>query len=190
MTFECRKGLAQADRPSANVIGFSRRSARQDNRWPGHSIRRNDHALNIRARVSQHSSDCSLYPSVLLDSPEPDELLSRRLDIIRDITRHLADGVCAFDKHSRIVFMNPAAEAALGWNESELKGQQMHQGRPFSGSAAPHQPARGCPLLRVLHCRETIAIDDEVSSARTERRFLSPINYSPSRPARRSWGRC
>jgi PAS domain S-box-containing protein len=131
-----------ASRPTyagANVIGFSRRMKFHDSRRPA----------------------CTACHTGHPDTPQPEELLSHRLNFTRDITRNLVEGICAFDRHSRIVFMNPAAEAALGWSESELKGQQMHQGRPFCGVGQPQQPARGCPLLRVLHCRETIAIEDD-----------------------------
>lgn len=39
---------------------------------------------------------------------------------IATITSSLGEGVCAFDAVGAITFVNPAAEAMLGWNEQEL----------------------------------------------------------------------
>ncbi len=44
------------------------------------------------------------------------------------ITASLAEGVCAFDEHARVTFLNPAAEQLLGWSERELAERDLTEG--------------------------------------------------------------
>jgi PAS domain S-box-containing protein len=50
-----------------------------------------------------------------------------QLEFSRAVTNHLAEGVCALDAAGRITFVNPAAEALLGWSEAEVLGRRFHE---------------------------------------------------------------
>jgi PAS domain S-box-containing protein len=46
---------------------------------------------------------------------------------LKEITDMLADGIMSVDLQGRITFMNPGAEHLLGWQASELMGQDIHE---------------------------------------------------------------
>lgn len=46
--------------------------------------------------------------------------------LLREITGALGEGVYVLNVHGMLVFMNPEAERLLGWTETELSGQFMH----------------------------------------------------------------
>jgi diguanylate cyclase (GGDEF)-like protein/hemerythrin-like metal-binding protein/PAS domain S-box-containing protein len=75
---------------------------------------------------------------------------------LRDITASLGFGVYVLDSAGCLIFLNPAAEAMLGWNEQEVLGQHAHtlfhhhkiDGAPYLTEECPvHQSiARGTSI--------------------------------------------
>jgi PAS domain S-box-containing protein len=68
----------------------------------------------------------------------------------RTAMNNLAEGLYTIDTEGRVTYVNPAAEAMLGWASDELVGKKIHDithykypdGRPF--------PSAECPGLQVL----------------------------------------
>ena len=101
--------------------------------------------------------------------PEPTALASAILTSFRG-------GVCAVDRHGRIMLVNPAAQRWLGWLESELVGRPMHEAiharRPDGGSV----PSTGWALWPVLLSGAFVENDDDVFTCR-DGSFL-PVGYT------------
>src|SRR5688572_19042166 len=101
--------------------------------------------------------------------PEPAALAAAILTSFRG-------GVCAVDRHGRIMLVNPAAQGWLGWLESELVGRPMHEAiharRPDGGRVS----ASGWALWPVLLSGAIVENDDDVFTCR-DGSFL-PVGYT------------
>ncbi|MBJ3584310.1 PAS domain S-box protein, partial [Salmonella enterica subsp. enterica serovar Derby] len=103
---------------------------------------------------------------------------SAPFDLMGAIDESLAEGVYAVDCNGNLIFLNRAAERALGWTEKELLGKNMHEvihykrpdGRPF--------PVEECPLLEVLRTGEVRASDEDHFVRRDGTTF--PVAYTSS----------
>jgi len=100
------------------------------------------------------------------------------LDFYKVVTDNMGEGLYAADAHGLLTFMNPAAEAMLGWTFDELKGRRMHDmthhhypdGRPF--------PVEECAGFQVVRNGQTLRDYDDVF-IRKDGTFL-PVSYSSS----------
>ncbi len=128
------------------------------------------------------------------------EQLSRQLGFTSAITRHLGEGVFAFNRAGRLTFMNPAAERMLGWQEAEVLGQPIpslirrrggrrdgQEGQGAADDALPGAPGtpgrlgdagRACPMLEVARQGVMIQADDETFTRRDG--SLVPVAYTCS----------
>ena len=104
--------------------------------------------------------------------------LRLQLDFTEAITISLGEGVYALDQHGRLIFMNLAAERALGWTRSELLGQSMHEIIHFQHADGRLRSADECPLLGVLRSGEAIEVESDVFTRKDGSTF--PVSYSSS----------
>jgi PAS domain S-box-containing protein len=51
--------------------------------------------------------------------------LQSQLNFTDALTKSLGEGICAFDRNRKVIFVNPATTRLLGWNHSELMGRDM-----------------------------------------------------------------
>jgi PAS domain S-box-containing protein len=51
--------------------------------------------------------------------------LQSQLNFTDALTKSLGEGICAFDRNRKVLFVNPATTRLLGWNHSELMGRDM-----------------------------------------------------------------
>jgi len=100
---------------------------------------------------------------------------ARLLDFLRAITDNLGEGVYALDTTGRVTFMNPAAEAMLGWTLDELRGKDMHATIHFQHADGSAFPREQCPLLRVIGSGQVERIDDDAFT-RCDGSLL-PVSY-------------
>jgi two-component system, cell cycle sensor histidine kinase and response regulator CckA len=107
-----------------------------------------------------------------------EEQLRLQLDFTEAITINLGEGVYAVDQSGRLIFMNPAAERALGWGRSELLGQSMHEVIHFQYADGRRRPAGECPLPGVLHSGEAIEVESDDFTRKDGSIF--PVSYSSS----------
>jgi PAS domain S-box-containing protein len=84
------------------------------------------------------------------EAQEAEERLRRQLEFTRAITDSLGEGVYAADREGRLTFMNPGAEALLGWTEAELLGKNNHDTIHFQRADGTPIPREDCGLLSVL----------------------------------------
>jgi PAS domain S-box-containing protein len=85
-----------------------------------------------------------------------EENLRYQLNLTSAITKHTAEGLCLMDAEGRLTFMNPAAEAMLGWKEAELKGLVLHNAVHYLKPDGTPFPVSECPLGDVLNSKATI----------------------------------
>ena len=105
-------------------------------------------------------------------------LIAHSRDFYVAVTSNMGEGLYATDPQGLVTFVNPAAEAMLGWTFDELKGRRMHDvthhhhpdGRPF--------PIEACAGFRVLREGQTLRDYDDVF-IRKDGSFL-PVSYSSS----------
>lgn len=96
-----------------------------------------------------------------------DTIRQRNMDLLeneqklRDITASLGFGVYVLDVEGRLIFLNPAAEAMLGWNEQEVLGQDAHvlfHHHKLDG--APY-PAAECPIHQSIERGTAIHLEQD-----------------------------
>jgi PAS domain S-box-containing protein len=84
-----------------------------------------------------------------------EENLHYQLNLTSAITKNTAEGLCLLDAEGRLTFMNPAAEAMLGWKEAELKGRVLHNAVHYLKPDGSPYPLSECPLREVLGAQAT-----------------------------------
>jgi PAS domain S-box-containing protein len=107
-----------------------------------------------------------------------EEQLRHQLDFTEAITSSLGEGLYALDKNGRVIFMNPAAEIGLGWQQEELLGQSMHEVIHFQRADRRRRSSEDCPLLGVLKSGRTLKVDSDVFTRKDGTIF--PVSYSSS----------
>ena len=108
----------------------------------------------------------------------PEKKLRQQIELTRAITNSLGEGVCAIDLEGRLTFMNPAAEQMLGWKESEIIGQDMHDLIHFQREDGTAIPVEECEVLAVMRQRESVTDRDDLFTRRDGTMF--PISYTSS----------
>ena len=93
---------------------------------------------------------------------ESERAIAQQLAYTRAISTSLGEGVYVVDRQGKLSFMNPAAESALGWRESELAGRLMHDAIHHHHADGSAYPAPKCPILAVTHTGQSYANDDDV----------------------------
>ena len=114
--------------------------------------------------------------SDITERKQAEERLRHQLDFTAAITASMGEGVYALDEDGRLTFMNPAAEAALGWTEAELLGCRVHEVIHFQHADGVPRPAHDCPLLGVLTSGQTCRGEDDVFTRRDG--TLLPVSYT------------
>ncbi len=114
--------------------------------------------------------------------------MHQQLSFTAAITNNLGEGVYALDRGGRLTFMNPAAQAMLGWKEEELLGTDMHGVIHFQRLDGTRVAASECPLLGVLRSGVRCQSTGEALTRRDGTVF--PVEYvsSPFRRAGRIEG--
>jgi PAS domain S-box-containing protein len=113
------------------------------------------------------------------------ERMRQQLFFTAAITDNLGEGVYALDREGRLTFMNPAAQAMLGWKEEDLLGNDMHSAIHFQTLDGTAVPASDCPLLGVLKTGEKFQSTDDAFTRGDGTVF--PVEYVSS-PFRRDGG--
>lgn len=102
--------------------------------------------VHVHGTRTEHDGRPAIL-GVLLDVTEQhasEQALRASEQRLREITGQLPTGLFVSDLRGRLTFMNPAAEALLGWREEELIGHDVH--------AAFHQSAPDGAVLAVDDC--------------------------------------
>ena len=66
------------------------------------------------------------------------------------LAMNVASGVYTLDQRGLVTYVNPAAEAMLGWTNAELFGKKLHDVLHYKHPDGTPFPASECPILQVL----------------------------------------
>ncbi len=109
-------------------------------------------------------------------STKPTEWSVEAQPFLKAILDGVAQPVWVVDHDGLIRFANPAALAALGYDElSELEGKPSHETIHSKRPDGSHYPAEECPMLRPRATGETIHADEDWFFRRDGTMF--PVSY-------------
>ncbi|MBS0172203.1 MAG: PAS domain S-box protein [Nitrospira sp.] len=66
------------------------------------------------------------------------------------ISDYMMEGLYTVDAHGRVMYMNPASQALLGWTSEELVGRNMHDATHYKHPDGSPFPASNCPKFNLL----------------------------------------
>ncbi len=101
--------------------------------------------------------------------------LSRRNELILSSA---AEGIYGTDVQGRIVFINDAALAILGFPHEELLGQDIHALTHHSTASGAPSPVENCPIYRTLRDRCRRSVSDDIFWRKDGSSF--PVEYESS----------
>jgi PAS domain S-box-containing protein len=121
---------------------------------------------HVRSRVADESPENG-RSTIVVTIDITDRVLSERelklaRDHLRAVTRSLGEGMVTVDAAGQVTFMNPVAEAQLGWTAAELYGLDLHQvthSRRRDGSAVPVEE---CQIMRACRDDAVVEVDDDI----------------------------
>jgi PAS domain S-box-containing protein len=105
--------------------------------------------------------------------------LSEARHYMRAVADSMGEGLFTLDTDGRVIYLNPTAEALLGWSCEELRGQVMHgitRRRRADGSP---QPVEECPILRACRDGVTVRVDDDLFVRRDGRGLAVSYTAAP-----------
>jgi len=85
-----------------------------------------------------------------------EEQLTYQLNYTSSITNSLAEGLVVYDVGERVTFLNPAAEAMLGWTQEELLGKSFHEVTHYHQPDGSRIPIEECALIVPLTKNEVV----------------------------------
>ncbi|CAA9366035.1 MAG: Two-component system sensor histidine kinase [uncultured Gemmatimonadetes bacterium] len=88
--------------------------------------------------------------------------LAHQLELTRNITENVAEGLCLMDSGGRLTYINPAAEQLLGWTQEELLGRKLHEAVHYLHPDGSPFPMETCPLGLTLRDGTHIRDRDDV----------------------------
>lgn len=121
---------------------------------------------HVRSRVVHHlPGNEPLIIVVTIDMSErlrSERALRLARDHLRAMTDSLGEGMITVNATGQVTYMNPVAEAQLGWRAGELYGLALHEvthNRHVDGSP---MPVEECAIMRACQTRATVAVDDDI----------------------------
>jgi PAS domain S-box-containing protein len=81
---------------------------------------------------------------------ESEERLRSLAEYQTAVMNNMAEGLYSLDAQGLVTSINPAAEAMLSWNRTELLGKKMHDLTHYKHPDGMPFPAAECPGLHVL----------------------------------------
>jgi PAS domain S-box-containing protein len=98
-------------------------------------------------------------------------------DFLRSVLQCVAQPVWVVDRDGPIVFANPAAVTALGYNDlTQLLGRSSHDTIHYKHPDGSPYPASECPMLRPPVTGESVSSDDDWFVRKDGSMF--PVSYS------------
>ncbi|HEY3120754.1 MAG TPA: PAS domain S-box protein, partial [Vicinamibacteria bacterium] len=116
--------------------------------------------LHVTAHGQGASASFTCFLRDLSERRRSDEQIRHQLALTSAVTAHLGEGLFATDREGRLTLMNPAAERLLGWKESELLGQLVHDVFHSETADGAKVPAERCPMLEVVRSGTSVQVDD------------------------------
>jgi PAS domain S-box-containing protein len=143
---------------------------RRDGHWEGeyHARRKDGTRFPAHARTRLLLDSEGEVAGMIGVSVDATERIAAEVDLrsARDYMRAVADsmgeGLCTLDNQGRIFYVNPRAEALLGWTTEELAGQDFHEALHHTRADGSPYPSEECPLVAARRTRSSARVDDDV----------------------------
>lgn len=142
--------------------------------WQTQQIARGDYDQHVNF-LGEFSTSFNAMIGFLRDKRRVEEALAASEKRLRDITSALGEGVYVLGFDGSLVFMNPAAEKMLGWNEKELRGRKVHETIHYRKPDGSPFPADECPAFDTLKTGKSYTIPDDEFINRDGLRI--PVSY-------------
>ncbi|MFZ5580271.1 MAG: diguanylate cyclase [Pseudomonadota bacterium] len=81
---------------------------------------------------------------------------------LKAIANSMSEGMYMLDTEGRLVFINPAALAMLGYREDEVLGRNMHDMVHHTDRHGRHVPTGQCPINQAVHRQESWHADNDL----------------------------
>lgn len=151
--------------PGAAVTSLERGAA-----WSGDSVLRRRDGSEFLAHVRDvvvrdQDGEITGYVGVSLDVTRErrvEQDLRSAQQYLEAVTDSMAEGLQTLDEHGRLVYMNPAAEALLGWTFEDLAGEVLHPITHGLRADGTVMPIEECPILRTRSLGEPVRVEDDV----------------------------
>jgi PAS domain S-box-containing protein len=89
------------------------------------------------------------------------ELASAR-DYLRAVTDSMGQALFTLDHDGRAQYLNPIAEALLGWSSEQLRGQVLHALIHHRRGNRPFHPVEECPVLAARLESTLVRVEDDI----------------------------
>ena len=119
---------------------------------------------------------------------ESERQLRAARDYLRAVTDSIAEGLCTVDEEGRLIYMNRAAEALLGWRQHELIGKVMHDLVHYRRADGSPRPVEECELRISRREGRVARIDDDVFIRKDGRELPVEITAAPLETAEGAQG--
>jgi PAS domain S-box-containing protein len=114
---------------------------------------------------------------------ESREQLRRVLEFREAVMTNMGEGLYTIDSDGLVSYVNPAAEALLGWKSEELLRRKMHDIIHYKHPDGSAFPAEECPGLQVLREGKLLKAQKDVFIRKGEEFFNVVYSSSPIRSA-------
>jgi PAS domain S-box-containing protein len=118
------------------------------------ALRADGEEFPIEASISQSGGDgerlFTVFVRDITEKNRADAILRESDERFRLAMFNVASGVYTLDLQGLVTYVNPAAEAMLGWTNAELLGRKMHDVTHYKHPDGSPFPASDCPGLQVL----------------------------------------
>jgi PAS domain S-box-containing protein len=94
------------------------------------------------------------------------------------VVENMAEGLCVADAEGRVTFMNAAASRMLGWSETELLGESLHDATHFQHADGSPYLAHECELLKARDEGRTVRTLDDAFTRKDG--SILPVSCSAS----------
>ena len=111
----------------------------------------------VLARVRTHLHLCSLQHSLLAANEQLTMLLERQ----RCLLDSVGEGIMGIDAEDRVTFMNPRAEALLGYAGEELQALDVHRTIHHTRLDGGRYDKEDCPIRRTAREKGTCFVGDD-----------------------------
>jgi PAS domain S-box-containing protein len=133
---------------------------------------------SILVQLAQMAAVSLENARLIREVQQAEQQLKHQLQFTKSITDSLGEGVYAVDRSERVTFVNPAAQAMLGWTEAELLGEPSHD------VLRPHRPNHAAAAVDECELRSVVSGEvrlqrGEVALTRKDGTLL-PIAYASS----------
>jgi PAS domain S-box-containing protein len=110
-----------------------------------------------------------------------EEQLQYQQNLADAITSNAAEGMLLIDNEGRVTFINPTAQAMLGWTQEELVGELLHDKLHCHDSPRGPHSSHDCPHLEVLRTGETVRTAEDFFRHRDGRMVPVSCSVAPIR---------